>query len=158
MVRFLALALSLCLFSSAAAETCKSADATTDKGNCAGVTMPTKVCDGADGGAAATYVKKYIGDLEEALVADCESFMKTNCPNVKAGATGKTGADVCGAFCVGPIYCDVDADCPTEPTFPENTEPLCCDHCEKSILAGCDGVTADEAAAVVAHPFCTQIF
>ena len=132
MARFLVLVLSLCLFSSAAAETCLAGDAKPTTGACSGLEVPIRTCDGAQ------QVELYGTALGFITDETCQSTMELLCDAM--GAKPAAGADACGMNCVGLALCDKDADCPTN----ETADPRmpCCSTCEAALTKGCVGAEA----------------
>ena len=139
MARFLALLLSLCLFSSAAAEQCFLGTADAKSGPCMGFSMPTRYCDGEDGteGALKTAAHGVVAELVD--VDTCETGMKAACAVV--GGEAATGAAACASLCTGIAYCDTEDDCPAAngTVIPR---PICCSACEAIFTDGCVGAEA----------------
>jgi len=139
MARFLALLLSLCLFSSAAAEQCFLGTADAKSGPCMDFSMPTRYCNGEDGteGALKTAAHGVVAELVD--VDNCEAGMKAACAVV--GGEAATGAAACASLCTGIAYCDTEDDCPAAngTVIPR---PICCSACEAIFTDGCVGAEA----------------
>ncbi|KAJ1489095.1 hypothetical protein T484DRAFT_1781159, partial [Baffinella frigidus] len=84
---------------------CYALDARPTAGICAGMAMPSRVCDGASGRGSSG--DEHLFDVIETWTdpSYCEGDMAFMCPMITAGATGVTGDAACGLVCAGAAYC-----------------------------------------------------